>query len=111
VASKPGISEVGRRGKRCAVTLYLQTFCPSYQEFNFWHMQFILALGPTQPHVHCVMGILSVGVKQPGHEVNCSPPSSAMVKNTWNCTSIPLYVFKAWYTVKYWIHLHSIILS
>jgi hypothetical protein len=35
------------------------------------------------------MECLSVGVEQPGHEANHSPPSSAEVKNEWskNATS------------------------
>jgi len=34
------------------------------------------------------------GVKQPGHEVNYSPPTTAKVKNAWNYTSTYTYVFK-----------------
>jgi hypothetical protein len=39
-----------------------------------------LALGPTQPPIHWVSGALSPGVKQLRHEADCSPPSSAKVK-------------------------------
>jgi len=35
------------------------------------------------------------GVKQPGHEADHSPPSSAKVKNAWNYTSTPQYIFMA----------------
>ena len=35
-------------------------------------------------------------VKQPGREVNHSPPSGAEVKNEWCYTSPPLYVFMQW---------------
>jgi hypothetical protein len=38
------------------------------------------ALEPTQPPIQWVLGALSLGVKQPGHEADHSPPSSAEVK-------------------------------
>jgi hypothetical protein len=38
------------------------------------------ALGPTQPPIQWVGGVLSVGVKRPGREASHSPPSSAEVK-------------------------------
>jgi hypothetical protein len=41
------------------------------------------------------------GVKQLGYEADHSPPSSAEVKNVWNDTSIPQYVFMAWCLVKH----------
>ena len=47
----------------------------------------------TQPVSYSVCtGVLSRGVRQPGREVNQSPPGSAEVKN--ECS---LYVFMAWY--------------
>jgi hypothetical protein len=36
-------------------------------------------------------GDLTLGVKQPEHEADYPPPSSAMVKNAWNYTSTPQY--------------------
>jgi hypothetical protein len=39
-------------------------------------------------------------VKQPGHEANYSPPSSAEVKNMWSYISTLPYVFKVWCLVK-----------
>jgi len=51
------------------------------------------------------------GVKQPGRETDQLPPSSAEVKNTWSCTSIPLYVFMAWCLIKHRIRLHGVVLS
>jgi len=51
-------------------------------------------LGPTQPPVQWVLG-----VKQLGHEVDHSPPSSAEVKNVWNYTSTPP------------VHLHGMVLN
>jgi hypothetical protein len=38
------------------------------------------ALRPTQPSVQWVPGVLSLWVKQPGHEADYSPPSIAEVK-------------------------------
>jgi hypothetical protein len=48
--------------------------------------------------VQRILGALSLGVKQQGHEADCSPPSSAEVKNG---GAIPLrphpFIFIAWY--------------
>jgi hypothetical protein len=59
------------------------------------------ALGPTQPPIQWVRGALSLGVKRPGHEADHSHPSGAAVKNSWNYTSTPQYVFVAWCLVKH----------
>jgi hypothetical protein len=40
-------------------------------------------------------------VKRPGGEADHSPPSRAEVKNARSYTSIPQYVFMAWYLVKH----------
>jgi hypothetical protein len=40
-----------------------------------------VTLGPTQPPIQWVFGTISPGIKQPGHEADHSPPSSAEVKN------------------------------
>jgi hypothetical protein len=50
----------------------------------------ISALGPTQSPIQWVLGALSLRVRQPGHEADHSPPSSAKVKNVWSYTSTPL---------------------
>jgi len=42
----------------------------------------------------------SQGVKRPGHEADLSHPSGTEVKNTWNYTFTPPYVFVAWYLLK-----------
>jgi len=34
-------------------------------------------------------GALSRGVRRPGRDADHSPPSSAKIKNAWNCTSTP----------------------
>jgi hypothetical protein len=47
------------------------------------------ALGLTQSLIQRVSGALSLEVKQPGHEANHSPPSTAKVKNVWSYTSAP----------------------
>jgi len=39
-----------------------------------------MALGPSQPPIQWVTGVLSLGVKRPGREAERSPPSSAEVK-------------------------------
>jgi hypothetical protein len=49
--------------------------------------------------IHWVPRALSLGVKQPGHEADHSPPSSVEVKNVWSYTSTPP------------IHLHGVVLS
>jgi hypothetical protein len=58
-------------------------------------------LGTTQSPIQWVPGVLSLGVKRPGHEIDHSPPSSAEVKNARNYTSTPQYVFMAWCLVKH----------
>jgi hypothetical protein len=47
------------------------------------------ALGPTQPPIQWVQGVLSLGLKWPGCEADHSPPSSDKVKNAWSNTSTP----------------------
>jgi hypothetical protein len=42
-----------------------------------------------------VLEALSPGIKQPGHEADHSPPTSAKVKSTWIYTSTPPYLFMA----------------
>jgi hypothetical protein len=48
-----------------------------------------LALSSSQPPIQWVPGALSPGVKQPGHEVDHSPPTSAELKKMWIYTSTP----------------------
>jgi hypothetical protein len=45
------------------------------------------ALGPTQPPIKWIPGILSPGLKRQRREADHSPPSSAEVKNVWRYTS------------------------
>jgi len=58
-------------------------------------------LGPTKPLILWVLRVLSLGVKQPGHEADHSPPSSAEIKNAWSCTSTPPYIFMAQCLIKH----------
>jgi hypothetical protein len=55
-------------------------------QFSEWARDFFSAvfrptLEPTQPPMQWVLGALSLGVKQLGHDADHSPPSSAKVKN------------------------------
>jgi hypothetical protein len=52
---------------------------------------FSLRLGPTPPPVKWVSGF----------EAEHSLPSGSVVKNKWNYTSTPPYIFMVWYLVKY----------
>jgi hypothetical protein len=47
-----------------------------------------MTLGHTQSSIQWVPGALSLGVKQPGHEADHSPPSSAEVKE---CVELYIY--------------------
>lgn len=51
------------------------------------------ALCPTQTSAQWVLAALSLGTKQPGHEADKLPPSSAKVKKEWSYTSTPAYAF------------------
>jgi len=58
-----------------------------------------LAMGPTQPPVQWVPGILSPEVKWQVHEADHLPLSSAKFKNVWSYTSVPP------------VHLHDVELN
>jgi hypothetical protein len=59
------------------------------QSFKQYILEPRTALGPTQPFIQWVPGILSLGLKRTVCEADHSPPSSAAVKNAWNCTYTP----------------------
>jgi hypothetical protein len=52
-------------------------------------------------HVHPASYPMRTEAKRPGREADHSPPSNAEVKNPWNYTSIPPYVYMAWYLIKH----------
>jgi hypothetical protein len=54
-------------------------------------------LGPTKPTIQRVVGALSLGIKWPGCEADCSSLCSAKVKNVWSSTSTFPYVFMSWH--------------
>jgi hypothetical protein len=60
----------------------------------------ISALGPTQPPVRWIPGVLSVGVKSAGRDADHPPASSAEVEDEWSYNSTPQYPFMAWLSVK-----------
>jgi len=53
------------------------------------------ALGFTQPSIQWIPGFLSPGIKRPGRE--------SEVRNAWNYTSTPPYIFMACYCIQYFI--------
>jgi len=59
-----------------------------------------LALGPTQPTIKRVPGVVSLGVKRPGREADRTPLFSTEVKNERSYTFTPQYVFMEWCLVK-----------
>jgi len=78
------------------------TFLPVAGKFSFSTTASKPALGPTQSPTQWLRWTLTPGVKWPGCEADHAHPSGAGVKNAWSYTSTPLYVFMAWYLVKYW---------
>jgi hypothetical protein len=82
-------------------------------KFDFWQGRdfFVFAtvsrptLWPTQPPKQWVPGTPYPGIKHLGCEADHSPPSSAKVKNVWNYTFIPPFVFMAWYLVYLYLAL------
>jgi hypothetical protein len=59
------------------------------------------ALGPTQPPIQWVPGVLSLGVKRPAVKLTTHLHIVSRSKNEWSYTSTPQYVFMAWYLVKH----------
>jgi hypothetical protein len=51
------------------------------------------ALCPTQTSIQWVLAALSLVAKQPGHEDDKLPPSSAKVKREWSYICTPAYAF------------------
>jgi hypothetical protein len=62
------------------------------QEIHMFSKPSKPALGPTQPPIQRVPGLLSPGVNGPRREADHTP-SSTKVKNEWSYTSTPPYAF------------------
>jgi hypothetical protein len=52
-------------------------------------------LGPIQPPIQWILGALSLGLKQLGHEADHSPPIYCRGQERWSYTSTPPFVFMA----------------
>jgi hypothetical protein len=50
----------------------------------------MLLVEPTQPLTQCVSGSVSPVIKQPGHDADHSPPSSAKVKSGGAIQTLPI---------------------
>jgi hypothetical protein len=50
------------------------------------------ALGPTQPPIQSVPGVLSPGVKRPGRDADHSPPSRAEFKKSGATPTLPTHL-------------------
>jgi hypothetical protein len=68
------------------------------------------ALGPTEPPIQGVPGVISPVVKGSEREADPTLSSSAEVKNAWSYTSTLPYVFMAWCLVKEWMRVHGMVL-
>jgi hypothetical protein len=58
---------------------------------RFFFQMFWLVLGPIQPPIPCIWHALSLGLKRPGHEADCSTPSRARINTAYSytfCTSL-----------------------
>jgi hypothetical protein len=62
-------------------------------------------LGLTLPHIQWVPGGSFSVVNRLGREFSHPPPPIPKVKNEWNYTSTPLYIFMAW-TGKHYLYAH-----
>jgi hypothetical protein len=47
----------------------------------------------------CILETSVPGLKCPGHETDCLPPSVIQVMNAWNCTYVPPYVRIKWCSI------------
>jgi hypothetical protein len=95
------MSSSGMAGKVLYLVLFIVAYIQAYSEFlcmGFEQQRLDIflsttasrpVLGPTQPPIQWVPGVLSLGVKRPGRETDHLPPSSAEIKNVWSFTSTP----------------------
>jgi hypothetical protein len=77
----------------------------------FYGLFVMVALGPIQPPIQWTAGDLTPGVKRTGREANHKPLYSADVKNAWNYTSSPQYIFMASCLIKQEIRLRGMVLT
>jgi hypothetical protein len=76
------------------------------EEFFLFSTASRLALGSTRPRIKWVLVVVSLGIKRPRREADHSPPSIAEIKNVRSYSSIPQYVFMAWYVVSHRYNLN-----
>jgi hypothetical protein len=69
------------------------------------------ALGPTQPPIQQVKESLSPGVNRPEREADHLPPFSAEIKNAWNYTFTPQYIFISWCLTKKQVRFRDVVIS
>jgi hypothetical protein len=63
------------------------------------------ALGPSEPPIQWIPGVIYPRIKGQGCEADHSPPSSDEVKNAWRYTILPPYVFTVWCLIMQWMSL------
>jgi hypothetical protein len=57
------------------------------------------------------VGVITPDIKQPGHEVDHLPLSSAEVENAFSYIPLPQYIFMVWCLNEQWVYLQGVILS
>jgi hypothetical protein len=70
------------------------------RDFSLFHN---IQTGSESHPASCVMstGAISLGVKQPGHEVDHSPPCSTEVRDVWSYIFTFLHILTAWRIIKH----------
>jgi len=69
--------------------MYLENMCSVEVHVS----TLVCQISVTVKIVFRVLGTVTLMVKQPAHEADYSPPSSAKVKNVWSCTFTPPLCF------------------
>jgi hypothetical protein len=67
------------------------------------------ALGPTQPRIQWVLGVVTPGVRRSVREADRLPPYSAEAKNAWSYVSTPVRLRDV--ARKQEIRLHGVVLN
>jgi hypothetical protein len=86
-------SNSGRQLHRCLYSRY--NILITFIFHSSLHFQIHVTMGPSQPTVHWLPGLLLWGVKRPGSEAEHLSLASVQVKKTWIYTSTPQYVLMA----------------